>query len=55
MKVSLREVTDAITTGQIMNRVVCEKNEIEESIAEIKVLLPSAISGGVIHHDLLGY
>ncbi len=54
MKVCLREIMDDVITGQIMNRVVCGENETEKSIAEIRVLLPSAISGGVIHHGLLG-
>lgn len=50
----MKDVVKEIATGQIMNRVVCAKNEECENKRSISVLTPGAISGGVVHQSDLG-
>ena len=54
MKYKLGDVCDIIA-GQIINRVSYEKDEAPEDAKVAAILLPSAISGGMIDADKLGY
>ena len=54
MKYKLGEVCEIIA-GQIINRVSCEKDEAYPGARPVTVLLPSAINGGMIDADKLGY
>jgi hypothetical protein len=55
MKYKLIELVASITVGQIMSRVSYKEGESKEAYAEsVQVLVPSAISGGVIHTENLG-
>lgn len=55
MKYRMRELVDSITVGQIMSRVSYKEGEEVEAYKEnVQVLVPSAISGGVIHIENLG-
>lgn len=53
MKRMLKDMVQEITTGQIMNRVVCTKAEQSECIGNTLVLVPGAISGGLVHQSNL--
>lgn len=55
MEKELMDLVEEIIGGQIMSRVSYKDGEnIEDLIREARVLLPSAISGGIIHHENLG-
>lgn len=55
MNYKLEELVEHITVGQIMSRVSYKDDEEREGYEEaVHVLVPSAISGGVIHHENLG-
>lgn len=55
MKIIMKEVVEEIATGQIMNRITLKAEEqFDENIIEINVLVPSAMSGGVVHRENLG-
>lgn len=54
MKMRLNELADVITVGQIMSRVAYKDEEEKHEGKEVRVLVPSAISGGMINHNNLG-
>jgi hypothetical protein len=54
MKYKLEDVCDIIA-GQIVNRVSCGKDEAYPGARPVTVLLPSAITGGLLDADKLGY
>lgn len=55
MRTILKDVVSEIATGQIMSRVTYTEGEVpDENKIEIRVLVPSAMSGGVVHQDNLG-
>lgn len=55
MKIIMKEVVAEIATGQIMNRITYKAEEHpDENAIEIGVLVPSAMSGGVVHKENLG-
>lgn len=55
MKYKMKDLVDSITVGQIMSRVSYKDGEEAEAYKQqVQVLMPSAISGGVIHIENLG-
>lgn len=55
MKYKMKDLVDSITVGQIMSRVSYKDGEEAEAYKQqVQVLVPSAISGGVIHIENLG-
>lgn len=55
MRVNLKDVVSEIITGQIMSRITYNsEEEADENKIEIRVLVPSAMSGGVVYRDNLG-
>lgn len=55
MKSKMKDLVDSITVGQIMSRVSYKDGEeVEAYKQQVQVLVPSAISGGVIHIENLG-
>lgn len=55
MRTIMKDVVSEITTGQIMGRVTYTGKETpDENRSEIRVLVPSAMTGGIVHKDNLG-